>query len=584
MTDQNDNISKELEALEREGDFIDSLNSALKHSSLFMALTDESYGKIAAHAHAVHLEAGEKLMEKGGPSDSFYLVCRGEVSVISEAGADRGVMASIGVNESIGEMGVLLNQPRSATVIASCPTICARFEKKVFEYLFGNLPGFGLAIGTYLARRLQETSWSLTHKDYRENAQIPDLDVFSLLPLEFVQRHRLMPLKVMGNTLTLGITEPMVAPLLLRIEALLPGMEVIPVRMDSRLFTKTIEHYTAGTAAPEPAAPAVNIPIQNEPAPVLARLLRRMVEEGASDLHLSAGHRPRWRVDGQVRELFDLEVIGPREVEDLFFPLIREELQREFTATGDCDFSYAYPGVARFRVNMFQDRFGVGAVLRLIPETILTLDQIGMPPILKELCGRNKGLILVTGPTGSGKSTTLSAMVDHINRTFPLHILTMEDPIEFVHESRRCLVNQREIGHHSKSFKAALRASLREDPDIVLVGEIRDRETVELALELANTGHLVMGTLHTSTAVSTIDRIVDMFPTEQQTQVRSGLADSVQGIIAQTLCRKKGGGRVAALEILVNSYAMANLIREGKNSQIYNAMLTGKQLGNTLLN
>jgi twitching motility protein PilT len=242
------------------------------------------------------------------------------------------------------------------------------------------------------------------------------------------------------------------------------------------------------------------------------------------------------------------------------------------------------PGVARFRVNLFRDHGGVGAVFRLVPSKVLSLDQLGLPPVLKTFCDMPKGLVLVTGPTGSGKSTTLAAMIDYIKTTKKLHIVTLEDPIEFVHTSGQCLINQREVGGHTRSFARALRAALREDPDIVLVGEMRDAETVALALEMANTGHLVLATLHTNTAISAVDRIVDQFPGEQQAQVRSVLADVLRGVVAQTLLKKVGGGRLAVLEVLVVNMAIANLVREDKAVQIPGMMQASKGVGMSLLN
>ena len=255
-----------------------------------------------------------------------------------------------------------------------------------------------------------------------------------------------------------------------------------------------------------------------------------------------------------------------------------------FVATNDSDFALALPGVARFRVNLFRDLGGVGAVFRLIPTTILSLEQLGMPAVVADFCKLPKGLVLVTGPTGSGKSTTLAAMVDLINRERQEHVITLEDPVEFVHQSQLSLVNQREVGSHTLSFSAAIRAALREDPDIILVGEMRDLETVSLALEAANTGHLVLGTLHTATAISTIERIVGLFPPEEQSRIQVTLADVMRAVIAQNLLKRIGGGRVAALEILVSSPAVSNLIREGKMHQIASSMQTGKAAGNQLLN
>jgi twitching motility protein PilT len=256
----------------------------------------------------------------------------------------------------------------------------------------------------------------------------------------------------------------------------------------------------------------------------------------------------------------------------------------EFAEKHDTDFAYEVPNLARFRANVFADRKGRGAVFRVIPSEILTAEKLGLSSHILNLCKLNKGLVLVTGPTGSGKSTTLCAMIDHINRTRDEHIITIEDPIEFVHQNNKCLINQREVRTHTASFKAALRAALREDPDIVLVGELRDLETVAIAIETAETGHLVFGTLHTSTAASTVDRIIDQFPSDRQAQIRIMLSESLRGVIAQTLCRKIGGGRVAALEVLIANGAVSNLIREGKTFQIPSLMQVNKAIGMVSLN
>ena len=263
-----------------------------------------------------------------------------------------------------------------------------------------------------------------------------------------------------------------------------------------------------------------------------------MVSEGASDLHLSAGHKPRWRVDGDILTLEDGHLLGEEEVYTLFKPIMDQRNIDEFDAINDTDFAYAIEGLARFRCNLFRDRRGIGAVLRQIPSKILTMEQLGLPAAVEKLCHQPKGLVLVTGPTGSGKSTTLAAMMDYINKTRKSHVITLEDPVEFVHQSKQSLFNQREIGPHTESFSRALKAALREDPDIVLVGEMRDLETVHLALETANTGHLVYGTLHTATAISSIDRIIDMFPAGQQNQIRSILGESLKGVVSQTLLKK----------------------------------------------
>jgi len=268
----------------------------------------------------------------------------------------------------------------------------------------------------------------------------------------------------------------------------------------------------------------------------------------------------------------------------LLAPIMPEMNRKEYSERHDTDFAYEIIGLARFRSNVFADRRGPGAVFRVIPSKILTAEQLGLSSHILQLCKLNKGLVLVTGPTGSGKSTTLCAMIDHINRTRQDHIITIEDPLEFVHENQQCLINQREVHTHTDSFKDALRAALREDPDIILVGELRDLETVAIAIETAETGHLVFGTLHTTTAASTVDRIIDQFPSDRQAQIRIMLSESLRGVIAQTLCRKTGGGRVAALEVLIATQAISNLIREGKTFQIPSIMQVNKAHGMVTLN
>ena len=256
-----------------------------------------------------------------------------------------------------------------------------------------------------------------------------------------------------------------------------------------------------------------------------------------------------------------------------------DDNREEFARRNDTDFAYEVKGLSRFRVNVFRDRKGVGTVMRTIPFEIPSAEKLGVPDVILEMANLSKGLVLVTGPTGSGKSTTLAALIDHINQTRKCHLITVEDPVEFVHPNKKCLINQREIGRHTDSFKDALRAALREDPDIVLVGEMRDLETIEIAVETAETGHLVFGTLHTTTAPSTVDRIIDQFPADRQDQIRQMLASSLKGVVAQVLCKKKGGGRVAAHEILVGTAAVSNMIRESKTFQLFSLMQTGRKLG-----
>jgi twitching motility protein PilT len=323
----------------------------------------------------------------------------------------------------------------------------------------------------------------------------------------------------------------------------------------------------------------------SQPDAAIDRLFRLMCERGASDLHLCVGMPPLVRKDGEIQPLeADSQALTPEDVVTLLDPITPAKNLEEFERRHDTDFAYEISGLARFRANVFMDRKGLGGVFRVIPSKILTAEDLGLSPHILALCRLNKGLILVTGPTGSGKSTTLCAMVDYVNKNRADHIIAIEDPIEFVHENRRCLVNQREVHTHTDSFKNALRAALREDPDILLVGEMRDLETVAIAIETAETGHLVFGTLHTTTAASTVDRIIDQFPSDRQAQIRTMLSESLRAVIAQTLCKKIGGGRVAALEVLIVTSAVSNLIREGKTFQIPSIMQVGKATGMVTLN
>jgi twitching motility protein PilT len=342
----------------------------------------------------------------------------------------------------------------------------------------------------------------------------------------------------------------------------------------------------AAPAAPQPRAearPAVTglvAAVADGPAPrFIDELFNQMLDARASDLHLKSGKAPFIRVDGSMMPLPGRAPLDARTLWTLVEPIMPERNRTEFAEANDTDFAYELAGRARMRCNVFRDLAGVGAVFRQIPSKILTAKDLALPKAILDLCELDKGLVVVTGPTGSGKSTTLAAMVDHINERRDDHLITIEDPVEFVHKDKRCLINQREIGAHTRGFKAALRAALREDPDIVLVGEMRDLETVAIAIETAETGHLVFGTLHTNTAASTVDRIIDQFPTDRQAQIRMMLSESLKAVVAQTLLRRKGGGRVAALEILLVTPAVSNLIREGKTFQIGSVMQTGRGLG-----
>lgn len=310
----------------------------------------------------------------------------------------------------------------------------------------------------------------------------------------------------------------------------------------------------------------------------ITELLSFTVQQGASDLHITAGMPPMIRVDGDVRRI-KLPALEHKQVHTLIYDIMNDKTRKDYEDTLEADFSFEVPGLARFRVNAFNQNRGAAAVFRTIPSEVLTMEQLGMGKVFQDLSLQARGLVLVTGPTGSGKSTTLAAMVDYVNETRSDHILTIEDPIEFVHTSKKCLINQREVHRDTHSFANALRSALREDPDVILVGEMRDLETIRLALTAAETGHLVFGTLHTTSAAKTIDRVIDVFPAAEKDMVRSMLSESLQGVISQTLLKKVNGGRVAAHEIMVGTPAIRNLIREDKVAQMYSAIQTGAAFG-----
>ena len=341
-------------------------------------------------------------------------------------------------------------------------------------------------------------------------------------------------------------------------------------------------------APPQPAVSNAEVPratvTGNPGLDRIETLLRTLVRNKASDLHLRAGSPPMLRANGEIAPISNEPALSSDDIDAMLATIMLDQNRAEFKDINDTDFAHEIVGVARFRGNALRDRKGTGAVFRAIPAAVVTVEQMGISQEVQRLCHLTKGLVLVTGPTGSGKSTTLCALIDLINRTRSDHVITIEDPIEFVHESKKCLITQRHVGVHTSSFKHALRAALREDPDIVLVGELRDLETVSMAIETAETGHLVFGTVHTSTAVSTVDRVIDQFPPDRQAQIRVMLSESLKGVISQVLCKKIGGGRVAAREIMLSTPSVSNLIREGKTFQLPSVLQTSRKLGMVTMN
>ncbi|MGH7568883.1 MAG: type IV pilus twitching motility protein PilT [Gemmatimonadales bacterium] len=389
-----------------------------------------------------------------------------------------------------------------------------------------------------------------------------------------------------------GLVRVRVVPELGRLTAVIAPLEGKPAESHPPRPSAIAAAPLIESPVPAPSAAAVALPGEfadqqyKAAEQRLGDLLKALVKSASSDLHLRVGEPPTFRTHGEMKRQGGGGA-GPltSDALDLLLLSIMPERNRvEWKETGDTDFAYEIPGLARYRVNAARDRKGAAAVFRVIPAQVVTVDQLALSKEVQQLCYLTKGLVLVTGPTGSGKSTTLCALIDLMNRTRTDHIITIEDPIEFVHENKQCLITQRQVGVHTQTFKSALRAALREDPDIVLVGEMRDLETIAIAIETAETGHLVFGTLHTTTASSTVDRMIDQFPADRQAQIRVMLSESLKGVVAQVLCKKIGGGRVAAREILLATPAISNLIREGKTFQIPSIIQTSKKLGMLTLN
>lgn len=571
--------------VERTPEVLTRTNQAFDTNPFFEPLSDAQRDQVISKAGTIEAYSdGEYILRTGDPADFLFVIISGQVAVVVGEGEDQIEVSRLESSQMVGEMAVILNEKRSASAVAKGETMILKLGRDVFRKVLSAVPEAGMSMMRMLAERLKKSSRPPVHREFRSDGQIPPVEVLRLIPMAFMQRHRVVPVKKQENKILIGYCERMDDSLLASVSHLLPSMKIEPVSIDGEYFQKIMQNY-AGDAAVATAAKAAGENVEaGSGTKNIDELLKRLVEEGGSDLHLSAGQVPRWRIDGRIRSLTGLLKLHSEEVFNLLKPIMRPDSIEEFNKTGDEDFAYAMDKHSRFRINILRDQEGVSAVFRHIPNTIFTLEELGMPNVLRTWAEAPKGLVLVTGPTGSGKSTTLAAMVDHINRTSECHILTIEDPIEFVHKSRKALVNQREVGVHTASFARGLKAALREDPDVVLVGEMRDLETISMALETANTGHLVLATLHTSTAIGTVSRIVDQFPAESQEQIRSGLADNLLGVCCQTLCSKVGGGRVPALEIMVMDYAMSNMIREGRTHMLLTAMTTGQNKGNRLLN
>lgn len=560
-----------------DGALQQSLRKVLQQCGLFAGLSVTCLDEAIELAGGLQVyDEGELIVECGAAPEFFMVVISGEASIQLGEAPNLIEVTRLGRGQMIGEMAMILSEPHTASVYAKGILKALCFTADMFYNQLLLIHEVDVALMQVLAEKLKQTSQHPSYQIGKKELPIPELSLLRLLPIEFMQRHRLAPIKRRGNVLLIGYSDLANQDLLDSVARQLPGIELRPVHIEPGYFNRIMQSYAGEMVKLNVSGSSGTRHVDN--------LLRRLVEEGGSDLHLSAGQKPRWRISGEILEIDGPGRLGPEEVLELLRPVVRKGILNSFAKSSDEDFAYSMGNNCRFRINLFRDHNGVSAVFRHIPNAILSLEALNMPPVLHKFCDQPKGLVLVTGPTGSGKSTTLAAMIERINQRRKCHILTIEDPIEFVHQSHLALINQREVGIHTKSFARALRAGLREDPDVVLVGEMRDNETIAMALETANTGHLVFATLHTSTATSTIDRIVDNFPGEMQNQIRMTLADNLVGVVCQTLCRRTVGGRIPALEIMVVDYAIANLIRTGKTHMLSTSMLTAQANGNRLLN
>lgn len=571
-----------------ENQALDEVITALSKSELFGSLNQKSLSKIAGVGKLLVYEPNETIMHVKDPPDAVYTVIKGQVAVFHhfEPGEEKIELARLKPHCLIGEIGVLLGESRSATVKACVETRILKLDAGVFDHLFDHMPGFGRSICRNLAARVKQLSERISLPPPIKDMDLPDQDLIQLLPMDFIVRHHVLPLRIEDNSLWMGFIHDPKPGILKAAQRFAPSMELKPVQIDQDLFDKMLKSHAGNCETAEFEKKDQSRESQQDGIDFGAQLnflLKRMVAEGASDLHLCAGQYPHWRIDGEILEIEDSLKLGPEDVLKNLAPLMNESSLKEFRETNDTDFAYSMGEHARFRVNLFRDNQGTSAVFRVIPAKPFTIKQLGLPDVIEKLCNLSQGLILVSGPTGSGKSTTLAAMIDYINQHRRAHIITIEDPIEFVHTKKTALINQRQVGYHTKSFTNAIRSALRQDPDVILVGELRDTETVALAIESANTGNLVFGTLHSPSAVRAISHVLEFFPHGQQQQVLNSLSECLKGVIAMALCRKVLSGRKAAVEVLVVNSVMSSIMVQGKMNQIVSAMQTGKAQGNQLL-
>ncbi len=558
--------------------YLQTIRDALGRCSLFSGLSNEQLDEVARHGELIDYECEESIARQGHTGDGFFIIIFGQTIVQMVSGRTQisVELATLHPGDFFGEMATLLGSERNAHVITSSPRChVLRFSGAQFKKMLRNLPFFSVGLVHSLAQRLQQTSVQKTQSG-SNSIQSVEPSALRLLPESFCMRHRVLPIRATDTDFEVGFVDEPTGAVLEKVQAFVPSLRQKVLRITQQDFDNLLRDLVWPTAVTLDPESLIQFDLQH--------LLARCISEGASDLHLSTNRPPRWRIDGDLIAISAHASLSKTQLESAVADIVPSSIQfDERDGQFDLDFAYEIAAGERFRVNIYSDMNGLAVAMRHIPSRILSLTQLGAPEVLKSVCSKPKGLFLVTGPTGSGKSTTLAAMIDLINQEQPRHIITLEDPIEYRHESARGLVNQREVGVHTRSFTTALRSALREDPDVVLVGEMRDLETVALALEVAQTGHLVFATLHTTSAVGTIERIVGMFESEKQAQIRDTLADVLLGVVSQTLLRRVGGGRVGAYEVMMSSSAISNLIREMKTVQITSYLSAGRAHGNQSL-
>jgi len=581
-----------MEVIQLDDKMMNMVLKTLSGSEMMGALEPTHLTQMTRRSVLLKYSPGEIIIEEGRPASFFCIVIHGEIAVLSriEGRKESVELGRLVPPASIGEIGVLLETPHIAAIQATQETMVLQCDQVIFRYMFENFPGFGLAVSRFLARRARDLSMRIAMPHYDESLGNPPAEVQNLLPLAVIIRHRILPLRSDKNTLYLGcITDPDPYTAAV-VRDLLPSMEIKLVRIKG-CFLERVIRTRAGLS---------NVDLQTNPdqageeagltgawaskSPQLDALLNRMLSEGATDLHLPAGQNPYWRLGGKMVRIMDggpLASDGPFE---LVKPVLDDRAIKELDEANETDFSYIIPGSARFRFHLYRDGRGISAAVRVNPSVILNIEQLGLPPVVRKLCHYANGIILIAGLPGSGKSTTLAAVIDYFNKTRSSHIITVEERIEFVYTSDKSLINQRECGMSAECIGRGLKATLREDPDIVMIDELHDPEVMMQALEIAGTGRLVVATIRASTAVGAISQVIDTFPPRLQKQARYQLGETLRGVVCQTLCKRTDGGKVAAFEVLVINAMMGNMIREDKVAQVSTLMQTGRSEGHVFLN